>query len=325
MRAGRLLSLLMLLQTRGRMSATELARALEVSPRTVYRDIESLSAAGVPVYADQGRAGGYQLLDGYRTRLTGLTGAEAEALAFTGMPGPATDLGLGAELTAAQLKLMAALPPELASRAGRIRECFHLDVRVWFRESEGVPCLSELANAVWDNRVVRIRYRRWGDPPEIERTLWPLGVVLKGGVWYLVARSGSRDLTYRVSRVLEVVDTGSAFERPKDFDLATFWKEWAERFEAEQYRITARIRLSPAGMAKVPYVLGFHEKRVVRATAGEPDADGWVTADLPIETVEIGHTEVLKLGADAEVLAPPELRERLAATARAMAAAYDVR
>ncbi|WP_086829407.1 YafY family protein [Allokutzneria sp. NRRL B-24872] len=323
MRAGRLLSLLMLLQTRGRMSATELARALEVSPRTVYRDIESLSSAGVPVYADQGRAGGYQLLDGYRTRLTGLTGAEAEALAFTGMPGPATDLGLSAELTAAELKLMAALPPELASRAARIRECFHLDARAWFRESEGVPQLAELANAVWDNRVVRVRYRRWGDPPEVERTLWPLGVVLKGGVWYLVARSRDRDLTYRASRVLEVIDTGTTFERPKDFDLASFWKAWAERFEIEQYRMTARIRLSPAGMALVPYVLGFHEKRVVRATAGEPDSAGWVTADLPIETIEIGHTEVLKLGAHAEVLEPQELRDRLAATARALAETYS--
>ncbi|MFB9903756.1 helix-turn-helix transcriptional regulator [Allokutzneria oryzae] len=322
MRAGRLLSLLMLLQTRGRMSASELAKALEVSPRTVYRDIESLSAAGVPVYADQGRAGGYQLLDGYRTRLTGLTGAEAEALAFTGMPGPATDLGLGAELTAAELKLMAALPPELASRAGRIRERFHLDARVWFREAEGVPRLAELANAVWGTRVVRVRYRRWGDPPEVTRTLLPLGVVLKGGVWYLVARSGERDLTYRVSRVLEVTDLGETFDRPEEFDLAGFWSEWAERFEAEQYRILARVRLSPAGMAKVPYVLGFHEKRVVRATAGEPDADGWVTADLPIESLEIGHTEVLKLGADAEVLAPAELRERLAATAREMLGIY---
>ncbi|WP_020578524.1 WYL domain-containing protein [Actinopolymorpha alba] len=189
MRASRLLSLLLLLQTRGRMTAPELAEELEVSVRTVYRDIDSLSAAGVPVYADRGPAGGYQLLDGYRTRLTGLTGDEAESLFLTGMPGQAAaELGLGSVLAATELKLMAALPPELRSRAGRIRERFHLDAPSWFREMERPEHLAAVADAVWNQRMIRIRYERWGQTV-VTRTLEPYGLVLKTGVWYVAARA----------------------------------------------------------------------------------------------------------------------------------------
>ncbi|MEQ7126780.1 WYL domain-containing protein [Actinopolymorpha sp. B11F2] len=190
MRASRLLSVLLLLQGRGRMTARELANELDVSVRTVYRDVESLSAAGVPVYADRGPAGGYQLLDGYRTRLTGLTGDEAESLFVAGIPEPAAaELGLGSVLAAAQLKIMAALPPELRTRAGRIRERVHLDAPGWFHEVERPRHLTGVADAVWNQRVIEIRYVRAGSARrEVSRTLEPHGLVLKTGVWYLAAR-----------------------------------------------------------------------------------------------------------------------------------------
>jgi predicted DNA-binding transcriptional regulator YafY len=190
MRASRLLSVLLLLQGRGRMTARELAQELDVSVRTVYRDVESLSAAGVPVYADRGPAGGYQLLDGYRTRLTGLTGDEAESLFVAGIPEPAAaELGLGSVLAAAQLKIMAALPPDLRARAGRIRERVHLDAPGWFHEVERPRYLAGVADAVWNQRVIEIRYVRAGSARrEVTRTLEPHGLVLKTGVWYLAAR-----------------------------------------------------------------------------------------------------------------------------------------
>ena len=160
MRASRLVNLLLLLQSRGGLTAAELARELEVSVRTVHRDVEELSAAGVPIFAERGPLGGIRLVDGYRTRLTGMTADEAEALFLAGLPGPAAQLGLGTVVAAAQLKVMAALPPELRSRASRIVERFHLDAAGWFQADEAVPHLATLSTAVWDGRRAVISYAR---------------------------------------------------------------------------------------------------------------------------------------------------------------------
>ncbi|WNM38742.1 YafY family protein [Micromonospora halotolerans] len=322
MRASRLVSLLLLLQTRGRMTAQELADALEVSVRTVYRDVESLGAAGVPVYADRGPAGGYRLLEGYRTRLTGLTAPEAEALFLAGMPGPAADLGLGPVVAAAELKVLAALPDELADRGGRARQRFHLDAPGWFRHPEPTPHLAALARAVWEDRLVEMRYRRWRAPREVTRVVAPLGVVLKAGRWYLVARCDEQLRTYRVGAVLDVVIRDERYERPADFDLADYWREWTERYERDVYRDRARIRLTVAALEFIPYVFPPEMSRAARAAAGEPGPDGWLETTVPIESVRHAHTELLKLGAEVEVLAPAELRERLTATAHALARLY---
>ena len=322
MRAGRLVSLLLLLQTRGRMTAQALADELEVSVRTVYRDVESLGAAGVPIYADRGPAGGYQLLDGYRTRLTGLTGDEAGTLFLAGIPGPAAELGLGSVLAAAELKLRASLPGELADRADRVRERFHLDAPGWFRGDEPTPHLALVADAVWSARRLSVRYRRWKAPREVSRTLAPLGVVLKAGRWYLVAQAGEHVTAYRVTNILDAVVLDEPVERPPGFDLAAFWQEWTERYERSVYTASATVRMTVRALEMTAYIFAPEMARVTRARAGPPDDDGWLVTEVPIESIRHGHIELLKLGAEAEVLAPPELRAQFVATARDLAARY---
>jgi predicted DNA-binding transcriptional regulator YafY len=306
MRATRLVSLLLLLQTRGQLTAAELAGHLETSVRTIHRDMESLAAAGVPVEALRGPAGGYRLAGGYRTRLTGLTADEAEALFAAGMPGPAAELGLGGELAAARLKLLAALPSELQERATRASRLFHLDTRGWFRAEDRVPHLPELSAAVWRGCRVRIRYREGREV--VQRTVDPLGLVLKGGAWYLIARRSAGMRVYRVSRVAAVRPLADEFERPHGFDLTAFWDEWSRAFEQSRGRVEVRVRVS---------------EEVRRFLPGEPriDADG----SLLVAFQDLGdaYREVLRFGADLEVLEPAELRRRVADTSREVAALYD--
>jgi predicted DNA-binding transcriptional regulator YafY len=323
-RASRLVSLLLLLQTRGRMTAQALADELEVSVRTVYRDVESLGAAGIPVYADRGPAGGYQLVDGYRTRLTGLTTDEAGSLFLAGMPGPAAELGLGSVLAAAELKLRAALPDDLAQRVGRVRERFHLDAPGWFRADEPTPFLATVADAVWAGRQLKVRYLRWKTPREVTRTLSPLGVVLKAGRWYLVAgRDGESPVTtYRVTNILDAELLDDRVDRPDGFELAAFWREWTDRFERSVYRAQATVRIRATALERMAFIFPPEMSRTARSAAGAPDADGWVCTVVPIESVQHGHIELLKLGADAEVLDPPELRQRFAETARGLVTTY---
>lgn len=323
MRASRLLSVLLLLQNRGLLTAQQIADQLEVSVRTVYRDIEALGAAGVPVYAEHGHGGGYRLLDGYRTHLTGLTAAEAESIFFAGVPDAAAELGLGAVLATAELKLRAALPAGLAGQVGRVRDRFHLDAAGWFRETEASPHLAALAEAVWESRRVNLRYERHKHPRDVERVVEPLGIVLKAGVWYFVTRYGAELRTYRVAAIRELTVLDERFERPADFDLADAWAAYAEEFERRLFRGAAVIRLSPDGVQHIPYLMGRAMARAARNTLGEPEADGWVRATVPIESVRHAHGELLRLGADVEVLEPAELRAMIASTVDAMAAVYN--
>jgi predicted DNA-binding transcriptional regulator YafY len=304
-RASRLLSLLLLLQTRGQLTASDLAGRLEVSVRTVHRDVESLAAAGVPVEAVRGPAGGYRLAGGYRTRLTGLTGDEAEALFAAGMPGPAAELGLGGELAAARLKVLAALPAELQERATRAQRLFHLDTRGWFRAGDRVPHLPVLAAAVWRGRRVRLRYREGAKV--VRRTVDPLGLVLKGGAWYLVARRSVGMRVYRVSRVVSARALEDGFARPPDFELTGFWEEWSRAFEQNLPRVEVRVRVSQEVRRFLP-----SERRV------EPDG----TVSLAFQSLGEAYRELLRYGAGLEVLAPPELRVRVAETGREVAALY---
>ncbi|MGI8677176.1 MAG: helix-turn-helix transcriptional regulator [Jatrophihabitans sp.] len=322
MRASRLLSILLTLTVRGRVSAAALAGELEVSVRTIYRDVEALSAAGVPVYATRGRHGGIQLLDGYRTRLTGMTASEADALFLSGIPGAAADLGLDGVLAATQLKLLAALPPELRERAARIRERFHVDAPGWLRESEAPPFLAAIAEAVWAQQRIDVRYER-ANRIVGDRVLAPLGLVLKAGTWYVVAdpQDGRGPRTYRVSRVHAAAVRDDTFERPADFDLQTFWSGYQRGYSERVYRDSATIRLDEDGRALL-LLVGTIPARRARVMMSEPNADGWTQTVLPIESVHHAQHTLMQLGEHVEVLQPVALRDAIAASARAIANRY---
>lgn len=322
MQASRLLSILMLLQSRGRLSALTLASELEVSVRTIYRDVDQLSASGVPIWAEQGRTGGFQLREGWRTKLDGLTAPEAQAMFLAGLPGPAADLGLGEALASAQLKLKAALPPEWQDDAQRVGTRFHLDPIDWYRETPAVDHLGPIARAVWQAERIAVRYDSWQG--EAQRELEPLGLVLKAGTWYVIARSSASrpPRTYRLQSILDLTLSGETFKRPRGFDLAAYWRESTRRFEAELYRSEARLSVSPRGL-KLLQLLSSAVAEAGRRSA-KPDAAraGWSTVQIPIESTEHAAGQLMRLGAEALVLSPKDLRERLAAQARDMLALY---
>lgn len=317
MRASRLLTILMTLQVRGLVTARALADECEVALRTIYRDIDALSAAGVPVYSERGPEGGYRLLDGYKTRVNGLSSQEAEALFLGGLPGPAAELGLGSVMAAAQLKLLTALPSELRRSAESLRARFHLDAPAWFNRADEVPHLPQIAEAVWNQRPTLIGYRTW--PKGALREVEPLGIVLKSGLWYLVAAVNGQLRTYRAARItaLELLD--GRFERPADFDLAEHWKVSSRRYEASLFSSQAQVRVSPRGLDALA---SWPTTEYAARTAGEPDGDGWRRVSLPIETLERAAADILRFGADVEVLEPLALRELVAQSALAIAEVY---
>ncbi|WP_181796132.1 YafY family protein [Streptomyces sp. WELS2] len=322
MRAARLIKMVLLLQSRPLMTAAELARELEVSERTVTRDAQALSEAGVPVYADRGRAGGYRLVGGYRTRLTGLARGEAEALFLSGVPGALREMGLADVASAARLKVSAALLPSLRDAPDTAAQRFHLDAPAWFREPETPALLPVLAEAVWDDGRVLAWYKRARDT--VERRLEPYGLVLKAGVWYLCARvAGNGSFrTYRIDRFTAVDRLGERFDRDPGFDLPGFWAEQAERFARSILRAEVVVRLSPEGVRRLRHAVDPAAARSVLEEPGEPDAAGWVTVTLPVESEEVAYEQLTALGPEAEVLAPAALRERFAADAARAVALY---
>ena len=319
MRASRLVTVLLLLQARGQMTAAALAAELEVSERTIHRDVDALSASGVPVYAERGPHGGIRLVDGYRTRLTGLTGDEAEALFLAGIPGPAAELGLGTVVAAAQLKVLASLPPELRTRATRLVERFHLDAGDWFRASQPVPHLGALSDAVWTSTRISIGYQR--GEGIVERVLEPLGLVLKGGTWYVVASVEGQIRTYRVSRVVSADLTTERFERPAGFDLAAYWTESTAAYERDVPRLDVEVRVRPDRIERLRSAVG---NAVLNAAEPLPglDPEGWLRLRLRLDWPDDAAGTLLGAGRWVEVLSPPQVRARVRSTARAIVERY---
>lgn len=320
MRASRLVAILLLLQSRGRMTAPQLAEELEVSVRTIYRDLEALGESGVPVYAEAGPQGGFSLVGGYQTRLTGLSPNEAEALLLAGVPGPLGELGLGAALVGGQRKMLAALPEDLRARATTARERFHVDLAGWFQHQAPPPLLGPVASAVWEERRIRIAYRRGAGAPE-RREVDPLGLVVKAATWYLVGARQADVRVYRVSRIADLHLIDGRCRRPEGFDLAGFWGEWLEEYEASLPTAAVEVRARPEA---VPALRGLVDQRSVAATdwEGHPEEGGWLRLSLTFERLEEACTALLGLGERVEVLGPPELRSSLTRVAAGLSALY---
>ncbi|MFG2646542.1 helix-turn-helix transcriptional regulator [Streptomyces sp. NPDC048436] len=326
MRAARLIKMVLLLQARPSMTAAELASELEVSERTITRDAQALSEAGVPVYADRGRTGGYRLIGGYRTRLTGLGRSEAEALFLSGVPGALREMGLEDAASAARLKVSAALMPSLRDASQNASQRFHLDAPGWFKETPAPELLPPLADAVWDDRRVTARYRR--QDTEVERELEPYGLVLKAGVWYLCARVPDTVGTgafrvYRIDRFTAIAADEDRFVRDEEFDLPGFWDERAAQFTRALLRSEVVVRVSEDGIRQLPYATDAVSVREAMEEAGEPDDEGWVTLTLPVENEAVAYTQLMALGPELEVLEPAALRERFARAASQMARHYE--
>jgi predicted DNA-binding transcriptional regulator YafY len=319
MRARRLVSLLLLLQLGRRWTAAELAAQLGTSVRTVHRDIEALGEAGVPVHAERGPGGGFTLPPSYRSRLP-LSADEAQAL-LIGAPGAAGALGLGALLLDARRKLLASLPAELRQAASQAQALFHVDEPRWFSRADESPFLAELASAASEQRRVAIEYRR-GDQVDA-RTLDPLGLVLKAGVWYLVGRSEGETRIYRVSRLLTVTVTDEAFERPAQFDLIAFWERSRDEFETSRPRVDVLVRVERRDVRALRQAVDWSVRPAV--DAGGVDSDGGrVEFLLPFERLEFAYADLVKLGGAVEVREPSELRERFAQTGRELVARYAI-
>jgi predicted DNA-binding transcriptional regulator YafY len=308
MRADRLLSILMLLQAHGRMTARALSLELEVSERTIYRDIEALSYSGVPVFAERGPGGGITLVDSYRTNLTGLTEDEVRALFMLSIPAPLTELGISQELKAAMRKLSAALPENRRVEEERARQRIYLDAAWWNTKEKTPPHLRTVHQAVWQNCRLRIVYWPEIGPfnMQVEHLIDPYGLVAKASVWYLVAAKEDRLRSFRVARILEAEPTGEQFDRPAAFDLEACWNDLCRQMEEHRSSSPVKLRVSPT---LLPYLLNYLGERSRGITSqSEPDAEGWVTVVLPFEFDWEARTFVLVWGRAVEVLEPAVLR-----------------
>jgi len=322
-RADRLVALALLLQSRGQMSARDLAVELEVSVRTVYRDLAALGAAGVPVVAEPGPGGGCRLLEGYRFPLRGLSVAETEALLMLGVPAAVAELGLADALAAAQRKI------RVAGGGGRAEPALvHLDLPRWFHGQEDVPHLRTLAEAVRRSRHLRLGYRRGDGDSEMTRVTRPLGLVNKAGVWYLVASgtdrgAGDDPAVFRAGRVTSACLLAESFDRPAGFDLATFWERWSASFVVSRPKVAVRIRASAAAIAAFPEVFGDIGRHVVAMTV--PDESGCREVTLTFEHEAAAVQRLAGFGGQAEVLSPETVRESLVLTARQLLERYQTR
>ena len=312
MRADRLLSILLLLQANGRMTASTLAKRLEVSERTILRDMDALSGAGVPVTAERGAGGGWRLIDGYQTKLTGLTPVEIQTLFLGRPPKLLADLGLKEAAEGAWIKLHAALPREVRQQAEFVRQRILIDPRGWRDSGESLACLPVLLESLWRGRQLRFVYERSTDGGE--RVVTPLGLVARASAWYLVADKAGQRRTYRVSRIREAAVLDNPCAQPSGFDLAAHWEQSSSEFRERLPSFLATFRVHQSAIAWIRH-RGW---RVVEET---PEGDRFrvrMRFEIEDEAVHLA----LALGGGVELLEPAALRSRVRAGAEALMRAY---
>ncbi len=322
MRADRLLAILLLLQSHRRLTAGAVAERLGVSPRTVQRDMLALSMAGAPVYAERGSKGGWSLLEGYHTDLSGLSPEEVHSLALQAPARLLDDLGLRQASATGLVKLLSGLPDAQRHTAEELRQRVYVDAAGWRATDEAAPMFAVLQEAVWRDTQARIYYQR-SDGECVERVVAPLGLVAKGRIWYVVAQVDGEMRTYRASRIHSATLLDAPVERPPDFDLATYWDASQAQFTASlpRYAVVARLRADLLDWARAMW-------RYTRFDAiSQPDANGWLTLHVTFESEREACFCLLGLGGAAEALEPAELRalirERAAAASQRHAAAAD--
>ena len=315
MKADRLLSALLLLQSRGRVTGREMAERLEVSGRTVHRDMEALGAAGVPVYALRGSRGGWQLDEDWRTQVPGLDEAELRALLMA-QPRLLGDARLAAAAERALGKLMASLPVSMRAQANSIRQRLHIDTTGWRGLTETVDALPVVQEAVARDRKLTFHYRK-PDGERSERTVDPLGLVAKGSAWYLVANTSDGFRTFRVSRIDQAVLLATASERPAGFDLAAHWKTSTQQLRETRRRYVATLRVE----ARAAERLAMWRCTAPKSHEPRPAIEGWVTREVEFDDEDQASFVALGFGPRAQVLGPKSLRERVHADIRAAFAA----
>jgi len=319
MRADRLLSIVLLLQTHGQLTSRTLAERLEVSERTIHRDMEALSFSGIPVVAERGSTGGWSLLGEYRTNLTGLNEAEIQSLFVTQPPKLLDDLKLKKASEGALLKLLAALPVMYRQGAERARRRIYIDTSGWSRPEEAVPLLPVLQEAIWSERKLRFTYQRGPGCDEVEREVDPLGLVAKGSAWYLVARVGEDVRSYRISRISSATVMDQSCAIPADFELGAFWEQSTTTFKANLPKYVAQFRVAPEVFPRLRFAGRF--ARVGETV--ETDSDGWLRVSVRFDVEEMACEYALGFGPNLEVLEPRSLREKVIAAAQQVLESYS--
>ncbi len=312
MRADRLLSILLMLQTHRRMTTSELAERMEVSPRTIHRDMDALSGSGVPVVGKPGHGGGWELLEPYRTDLTGLTLLESQTMFLDALPQPLSALGMDQAARSARIKLLAALSHDAQATVEQARQRLYIDPTGWRGHMAAAPeHLSTLQDAVWMDRMIQITYRR-ADGQVVERIVSPLGLVAKGQTWYLVGAVDDGFRTYRISRVVDAQIEEEPVKRPADFDLRSYWEQSTSDFQTALPSFEATARVSKDLLNRLRFGLGFARTKHI----GETCIDGWtpVRIDFGIEDEALGF--VLRFGGDIQSIEPDYLIEGALARAK---------